>query len=286
MARPDFHLYVDFGMDGSFRTVATPPSASDEITADVNSFSVGPRGKNLLSQRAEASVFSAILNNQTFKYVPTFGSPNPNVFPAPMTWVLMGYPVDTFTAPDGTTLSGRTPDYDQHANPWAGDVTHFQVASNQLQAKTAANWQAVVDFGESDCHVGANFTPTGATSGLILRYQDNQNFLLVHRPTVGTIRLSSVIAGSLATIASASISRSLAAGISATDTILSLYGDSGSVVSGTWGTTAAGAVSGAWDAVSTTLAVTATTGIVAGTVILVDSEQMLVGSIEVGVSIT
>ncbi len=194
-----YTVLVDFDQDGDFTDV------NSDITSDVRQMKWS-RGKNLAKQRAEAAVIDLVLNNDDHKYSPSKETSPlyPGVLLSPYLWAMIGYPVDTFTAANGTTLTGRRPDYDELFDAWSGDSGNFQILSNKLSCTVAANKSAVVDFGESDCFVGVKFTRNGTGGGLLLRYTDANNYWLV-RHDGASLLLQRCQGGTLTTEGSATV---------------------------------------------------------------------------------
>lgn len=206
MATPKYLVRMDFNFDGDFT------DADEDVTSDVRSTGLYSwkitRGQNLLQRRFDASMMEIYLNNDgAQKYSPyVAASPfnnaltNKSFFPAMNVWFMMGYPVDDFNASNGTLLTNRKPSHDDLFAAWEGDTANFDVQTNKIRA-TAANNSAVLDFGEVDCYVGVKFTRENSTSGLILRWIDASNYLLVRHDGTDLI-LSKLDAGSLSTLAS------------------------------------------------------------------------------------
>lgn len=199
MAKPKVLAFIDFDADVTFT------QANDEITSDVIQLDV-TRGKNLLKQKCEASMLNLVLLNDDHRYTPTnTASPlYPGALPSPECWVLVGYPVDDFNAANGTTLSGRKPSHDDKFAVWEGDVTVYQVDTNQLKGPTDGTAKScALDFSETDCFVGVKLTWGSPNKmGLILRWTDNSNYLLIY-PDGTNMILAKRDAGVLSTIASA-----------------------------------------------------------------------------------
>ena len=201
---PVFHTYVDF-TDSTFIY-----ANSTEISADIESMNINGRGKNLLKQEAQACVFTAILKNNTNKYTPTYTSSPvyPNQAPGKLLWSMMGYPADQFSGlSNGSTLSGRTPDHDATFAAWSGHPTSWQMSASGLSTTVAGN-SAVLDFGESNCHVGALITaPTWGSNvgpGIVFRFTDDNNYWLAF-PLSGAINVYKMVTGSLHLAGSASV---------------------------------------------------------------------------------
>ena len=203
MATPAYRVRIDFDFNGSFK------DANEDVTSDVRTTGMGmkiKRAKTMQGHKAPAAVLELILNNSDHKYSPTFkDSPlYPKVLPSPYIWVEIAYPMDDFVASNGTTLSSRTPTYDSVFGTWSGDAGSFDIQSNKLRSPSAGNYTAVLDFANTDCHAAVDFTRGGAISGLILRYEDASNFLIIY-PTNTNIILAKVDGGSLFTLATATI---------------------------------------------------------------------------------
>ncbi len=199
MPTPKIRLLVDFAQDGVWST------AINDITADVRRHSWS-KGKKILKQRAEAATLDIIVNNEDHKYSPSNPSSplHPYITVGPDVWLSYGYPVDTFDADDATTLTDRAPDYDALFDNWAGDTGNFVVDTNKIKPDGASNLSAYLEFEESDCWVGVDFTRNGSNSGLIVRWQDAANYLLVRNDGT-TLRLTTCTAGVLADVATAGL---------------------------------------------------------------------------------
>lgn len=209
MAVPKYLVRIDFNFDKDFN------DADEDVTADIRNTGIFSwkitRGQNLLQRRFEAAMLELYLNNDgAQKYSPfVAASPfnnaltNKSHFPAQNIWFMAGYPVDDFNAADTTLLLNRKPSHDDLFAVWEGTTLFFSIDTNKVKT-TAANRSAVLDFGEVDCHVGVKFTRQNSTSGLILRWADANNFLLVRHDGTDLI-LSKVDAGVLSTIASATV---------------------------------------------------------------------------------
>ena len=202
---PVFHTYVDFTTDASFVY-----ANATEISSDIESLDIVGRGKNLLKQQAQACTFTAILKNNTNKYTPSYTSSPiyPNQLPGKQMWSLMSYPCDQFNGlSNGSTLSGRTPDHDATFAAWSGHPTSWQMSSSGLSTTSAGN-SAVLDFGESSCHVGALITaPTWGSNvgpGIVFRLTDDNNYWLVF-PLSGAINVYKMVTGSMHFVGSASV---------------------------------------------------------------------------------
>ncbi len=192
-----YRILVDFAQDGVWST------AINDISDDVRRFS-WTKGKKVISQRAEAGTLDILVNNDDHKFSPSnpLSPLHPYVTIGPDVWASVGYPVDTFNAADATTLTSRAPDFDSLFDDWSGDTGDFDILSNKIRTQAAANKSATLDFGESDCWVAVDFTRNGPNSGLILRWQDANNYLLV-RSDGNTLRLSTCTAGVLADVKTA-----------------------------------------------------------------------------------
>ncbi len=197
MAKGKVLFRIDINEDGDF------DDAGEDVTADVRSFRL-VQGKRVQKHRVEVSVLEFVLKNDTHNYSPSNGSGVwfPFVKLSPVVWFMMGYPVDTFDASNGTDLASRKPDFDDKFAAWTGDTSDFEVDTNKIKATSAANLTAVLDFGEAHCFVGCKVTRTGSNSGVVLRYTDASNFFLI-RSDGTTLYLSKVEAGSMTTVASA-----------------------------------------------------------------------------------
>jgi len=198
-----FRVRVDWDRDGDFT------DANSDVTADVLT-RLGMkynRGRRFPSYNAQASMLELSLNNSSHKYSPSnkSGAIYPLVFPGPEIWVEMAYPMDDFNAADATTLASRKPPYDDLFAAWSGDTGDFDVLSNKLRTPSGGDYQAVLDFGESDCYVAVSWTypSTGGqqthNSGLILRYTDTNNYLLFFAGGT-TINLQKVDGGTKSTL--------------------------------------------------------------------------------------
>lgn len=187
-------MRIDFDEDGDFS------DANSDVTSDVRQMN-WTGGKNLKKQRADAAVLDLILKNDGHKYSPssTASALYPNTLPSPEVWVTMGYPVDTFDADNATTLTDRKPDYDNNFGAWAGDTGNFNVLSNKLRTPIIGNFTAVLDFNEANCYLGCKFTRGGTASGIIARWSDASNFLLI-RHDGSDISLDKVEGGSTSLI--------------------------------------------------------------------------------------
>jgi hypothetical protein len=203
MATPAYRVRIDFNQDGDFT------DTNENVTSDVRTTGMGmklKRAKTMQGHKASAAILEIILNNEDHKYSPSFSdSPlYPYVLPSPYIWVEIAYPMDDFIASNGTTLSSRTPTYDSVFGTWSGDAGSFDIQSNKLRSTSAGNYTAVLDFANTDCHAAVDFTRGGAIGGLILRYEDASNFLIIY-PTNTNIILAKVDGGSLSTLATATI---------------------------------------------------------------------------------
>ncbi len=196
MAKPKYTVLIDFNEDGDFT------DSNEDVTSDVRRFKL-TGGKRIDKLRADAGVLELFLNNDDHKYSPSFTSSPlfPNVFPAPNVWLLMGYPVDDFIAADTTTLTSRKPSHDDAFAAWEGDTGDFDVLSNKLRTAVGANKSAVLDFGETDCFVSAKFTRGGTGGGIVARWSDASNFLLIYHDGTNIV-IGKVDTGSLSTISS------------------------------------------------------------------------------------
>lgn len=195
MPIPKIQVFIDFDRDGVFET-----DASEDVSSDVRRLDV-TMGKNLQKRRAEAALLNMYLNNDDHKYSPSQSTSAlyPNTKPGPNVWLMMHYPYDHFDASNGTTLASRKPPYDDTFAAWAGDTGDFEVSSNKLIPKNTGNKTAVLDFGESDCYIGANFTKGGTTSGLVFRWSDADNYLIIRHDGTN-FKLSRVSSGTLSDI--------------------------------------------------------------------------------------
>ena len=203
---PVFHAYVDFTTDASFVY-----ANATEITSDIEMLDIVGRGKNLLKQQAEACTWTAVLKNDTNKYTPSYTSSPiyPNQLPGKQLWAMMAYPADQFSGMAvNDILSGRKPDHDATFAAWSGAPTQWEWTTSGLQSQAAGSC-AVLDYGESDCHVGALITaPTwsgGNTSpGIVFRYTDANNYWLAY-PASGTINIFKVVTGTPSLVTTASV---------------------------------------------------------------------------------
>lgn len=203
MPRAAFKVLVDWDKDGDFT------DANSDITGDVRTTGKGleiSHGKRFPQHKAEARTCQFVLNNDDHKYSPplTTSVLYPYVIPAPNLWVLMGYPMDDFDASNGTTLASRKPTYDDLFDAWGGDASSFDIQSNKLRSTSAGDYQAVLDFGDTDCFSAADFTYGTASSGLIVRYSDTNNYILIY-PNGADIITAKVDSGTLSTLKTASL---------------------------------------------------------------------------------
>ena len=198
MPTPKIYVFGDWNLDGDFT------DANEDITADVQ-YLKWSRGKNVLKHRAEAALLELKLSNDDHKYTPPkIASTVFTAYTKPDLWVLVGYPVDDFNAADTTTLTSRKPSHDSLFDAWSGDTGDFDVLSNKIRTATGANKSAVLDFAETDCWVGCKYTRGGTTSGVIVRWSDASNYLLVYHDGTN-IRLGEVVSGTLTSLASAAL---------------------------------------------------------------------------------
>lgn len=198
MAIPKYYCAIDFDKDGDFE------DAGEDVTSDVrvtgtHSFKL-TRQVNLRQHRVNAAVLELFLNNEDNKYSPfnpdsVLNDPatNTSVFPAPNIWFMAAYPADDFNGTDTTTLNSHTPSHDSNFS-WSGDASSFEIDTNKIKSSSAADLQAVLDFGESDCYVGVRFTRGSTGGGLILRYVDTNNYWLVRHDGTN-ILLDEILAG-------------------------------------------------------------------------------------------
>lgn len=200
MAKPRKLVRIDFNEDGDF------VDANEDVTSKVIRVMDLVSGKRVEKERFEASVLSLFLLNDDHNYSPSLSSSPffPMLKLSPVIWFMMGYPVDTFNTTNGTNLSSRKPDYDDKFDAWSGDTGSFEVDTNKLKAASAANLTAVLDFLTTNCFVGCKYTRGGTTSGLILRWTDASNYLMVYHDGT-SIRLGEVVSGSLTSLAAATI---------------------------------------------------------------------------------
>ena len=201
MPTPLTRVRADFDQDGDFT------DANSDITTYVRTQGRGMKiieEINLRKRRSPATILELYLKNDDHRFSPPKATSvlYPLQLPGPNIWVQVGYPVDTFDVADNTTLASRKPDYDSEFDAWAGDVTQFKAQSNRMIPVTAGNYSAVLDFGETDCFVGVKYVRGGTRSGLIVRYSDASNYLLVYNDGTN-IRLGEVVSGTLTSIAEA-----------------------------------------------------------------------------------
>lgn len=201
MATPIYKVFVDWNADGDFA------DGNEDITGDVLSFNLN-RGKTVKQHKAQASIFDCMLNNSTNKFnkYNTSGALYGDLKPARPIWVRMGYPVDDFTGTNGDNLTLRKPTTDDNFAAWAEDTSRFEIISNKLKANNDDYWEAVLNFGTPDCHVGVDFTfgGTGDNSkggGLVLRWVDASNYLYIWTST-STLYLSEKRSGTHANLES------------------------------------------------------------------------------------
>jgi len=195
MGTPKPLVFIDFNEDGDF------VDTDEDVTSNVRwlKFSAG---QQITKHRVEAAQLELNLSNADHIYSPSKSSTKfDRVKLSPNVWFLLGYPVDTFTAANTTTLTSRKPDFDATFAAWSGDTGDFDVLTNKIRTATGANKSAVLDFGEIHCFVGCRYTRGGTTSGLILRYTDASNYLLVYHDGTN-LRLGEVVTGTLASLAS------------------------------------------------------------------------------------
>ena len=197
MAKPYVMIVVDWDGDDVWE------EANEDISADVRRVTLR-QGKNIDKHRAEAAMLELLLKNDDHKYSPSLTTSvvYPYTLPGPDLWMVVSYPLDQFTASNGTTLASRKPTYDDTFAAWAGDTGQFDIQSNVLNPKSTGNYTAVLEFAESDCYVGCKYTRGGTTSGLICRWSNASNYLLVYHDGTN-LRLGKVDAGTLSSIASA-----------------------------------------------------------------------------------
>ena len=195
MPTPKQRLLIDFDQDGDWS------EGINDVSGDIRRLTYNI-GKNIIKQRAEAGTLDIIVNNEDHKFSPSNPSSplHPYITIGPEVWLQLGYPVDDFDAADATTLTGRKPSHDSLFDVWAGDTGDFDVLTNKIRTASGANKSAVLEFEESDCWVGVDFTRNGSNSGLICRWLDANNYLLV-RSDGSTLRLSTCTAGVLADVA-------------------------------------------------------------------------------------
>jgi len=195
MATPKIYVFIDFNEDGDF------VDADEDVTSNVRWLRFDG-GKEITKYRVEASQLEFNLKNDDHIYSPSKSTTKfDRVKLSPNVWFLMGYPVDTFDVANATTLASRKPDFDDTFAAWAGDTADFDVLTNKLRTATGANKSAVLDFGEIHCSVGVKYTRGGTTSGLILRYTDASNYLLVYHDGTN-LRLGEVVTGTLTSLKS------------------------------------------------------------------------------------
>lgn len=196
MATPKAFVFIDFNEDGDFT------DSGEDVTSDVRWLRFSG-GKAITKYRVEASQLELNLSNDDHKYSPSKSTTKfDRVKLSPIVWFLLGYPVDTFDASNGTDLASRKPDFDSTFSAWSGDTSDFTVLSNKLRTSVGANKSAVLDFGEVHCFVGCRYTRGGTTSGVIIRFTDASNYLLVYHDGT-SIRLGEVVSGTLTSLASA-----------------------------------------------------------------------------------
>jgi len=201
MPKAKFEVLADFDQDGLFANV------SSDITTDVLTAKM-TRGKILVKQRAEAAVLELVMDNNDHKYSPskTTSPLYPGNIPSPDVWALVGYPVDDFDASNGTNLASRKPSHDDKFDAWSGDTTDFEVDTNKLKCTSAANNVAVLELNEKDVFLSVRLTRTGSNSGLIMRYSDASNFLIVRSDGTNLI-ISKVDAGSISSLVTQAIKK-------------------------------------------------------------------------------
>lgn len=196
MATPKTEVLIDFNEDGDFR------DSDEDVSSNVRQIDFAG-GQIPVKHRVDSSLLSFILKNDDHIYSPSKSTTKFNrVKLSPNVWWLMGYPNDDFNASNGTDLASRKPSHDSLFDAWSGDTSDFTVLSNKARTSVAANKTAVLDFGEKFGFVGVKYTRGGTTSGLILRYTDASNFLMVYHDGT-SIRLGEVVSGTLTSLASA-----------------------------------------------------------------------------------
>ena len=87
---------------------------------------------------------------------------------------------DSFTAPDGESLSSHIPDLTPGSAPWVEASGVWRIDGGQAHETLGyiADFRAVVEAAAGDVQVKADVTWHGAIAGLVLRYQDEGNWYM------------------------------------------------------------------------------------------------------------
>jgi len=189
-----WQVFIDFDNDDDYT------DANEDVTADVQMLR-RIHTRNLLKHRFPAATLELKLTNDDHKYSPTNTSSAiyPLSWPGPQVWVFGCYPCDEFTGTNGDTLASRKPTYDDTFAAWAGDTSRFDVQTNQLATKTAGNYSCVLEFNEANCYVGGLYKRGGTASGIICRWSDASNYLIVYHDG-SNLKLGKVDSGTLSVL--------------------------------------------------------------------------------------
>lgn len=180
MPVPHVQIHLDLDEDGVFES-------GEDVTADVRSFSI-QRGKEVSQQRAAAAQLDLTLNNLNHKYSPANinSALYPFTLPGPYARVRMGWPYDSFTGSNGTTLHNRTPDVGSELGNWTmTGPGGLEILSNEMTINAIGAHYGTLDYGLPDVILAAKVHRPTITSYpytqsiFVFRYADTDNWAQV-----------------------------------------------------------------------------------------------------------
>jgi len=89
---------------------------------------------------------------------------------------------ETFTDDDGVILPNHNPEMDAEGGGWINQFGIWDINTNQAALHASAGdgqCNAVIDAGVADCQIDCQLNLFHKDAGLILRSQDNNNYLMI-----------------------------------------------------------------------------------------------------------